>query len=161
MASFNQATLLGNVTRDPEQRFLPNQTAVTEFGIACNRKWKDATGAEREEVMFIDCTAFGKPAEILSQYVQKGHLLFVQGRIVLDQWEDKNGGGKRSKHKLVVENFQLMPRRDGGEGAPGGQQQAAPTRTAGPTPPIRRPMPARPAPAQQPAGDIVDDDIPW
>jgi single-strand DNA-binding protein len=123
MASFNKVILLGNLTRDPELRYLQNNNPVVEFGMACNRKFKDAQGQEREEVMFIDVSAFQKPAEIINQYCHKGDLLFVEGRLKLDTWEDKNGGGKRSKHRVVVDNFQLMPKRDGsGEQGQGGQQ---------------------------------------
>jgi single-strand DNA-binding protein len=149
MASFNRIILLGNMTRDPQLRYLPSQTPVVDFGMACNRKFKDSQGQDREEVMFIDCSAFGKQAEIINQYCQKGNLLFVEGRLKLDTWEDKQGGGKRSKHAVVVENFQLMPRRDGAGGAPasaGGEEfQQAPA-----APQQRRPMPARPAAVQQP-----------
>lgn len=169
MASFNQVILMGNLTRDPQLRYLPSQMPVVDFGLACNRRWKDAQGQDREEVMFVDCSAFGKQAEVINQYCQKGALLFVQGRLKLDTWEDKQGGGKRSKHAVVVENFQLMPRRDGGgAGAPAGgdDSQQAP---AAPQP-QRRPMPARPAaqqqpPAQQPPYDeqpqFKEDDIPF
>ena len=111
---------MGNLTRDPQMRYLPNNTAVAEFGMACNRRWRDAQGQDREEVMFIDCAAFGKPAEIINQYCQKGALLFIQGRLKLDTWEDKQGGRKRSKHQVVVDNFQLMPRREA-SGATEGQ----------------------------------------
>ena len=168
MASFNQIILLGNITRDPEMRYLPNNTPVIEFGIACNRRFRDAQGKDRDEAMFIDCAAFGKQAEIINQYCHKGDLLFIEGRLKLDTWEDKQGGGKRSKHRVVINNFQLMPRRDGG-GAGGG---AAPEGSQ--AAPARRPAPARPAPQQQqaPAGSpqqppydeqpqFKEDDIPF
>ena len=106
-------------------RYLPSKTPVVEFGMACNRQFKDAQGQDREEVMFIDCSAFGKQAEIINQYCQKGDLLFVEGRLKLDTWEDKQGGGKRSKHRVVIENFQLMPRRDGGGGGGAGGGEGA------------------------------------
>ena len=146
MASFNRVTLLGNVTRDPEMRYLPSNTAVLDFGLACNRKFKDAQGQDREEAMFIDCTAFGKPAEILNQYVHKGDLLFIEGHLKLDTWEDKQGGGKRSKHKVTIDNFQLMPNRRDGAGAPAGSPR--PEGSQSPPAPSRAPM-GRPAPAQQ------------
>ena len=170
MASFNQIILLGNLTRDPEMRYLPSNTPIASFGMACNRKFKDAQGQDREEVMFIDCSAFGKQAEIVNQYCKKGDLLFIEGRLKFDTWEDKQGGGKRSKHSIAINNFQLMPRRDGGGGggsyAPEGGQ-AAPA-------PARRPAAARPAPQQsqapaqnqqQPPYDdqpqFKEDDIPF
>lgn len=108
MASFNRVTLLGNVTRDPQLKHLSNQTAVCEWGMATNRKYT-SNGEKREEVCFVDCVAFQKPAEIIHQYVKKGSLFLIEGRLKFDQWEDKNGGGKRSKLSVIVENFQLMP----------------------------------------------------
>lgn len=163
MASFNKLILLGNLTRDPEMRYLPSNTPVVEFGMACNRRYKDAQGQDKEEAMFIDCAAFGKQAEIINQYCHKGDLLFVEGRLKLDTWEDKQGGGKRSKHRCVIENFQLMPRRDGA-GAPGGASRpegaSAPPRRA----PAGRPAPA-PAQTEQPPFDeqpqFKEDDIPF
>jgi single-strand DNA-binding protein len=143
MASFNQLILLGNLTRDPEMRYLPSNTPVVEFGLACNRRYKDAQGQDKEEAMFIDCAAFGKQAEIINQYCHKGDLLFIQGRLKLDTWEDKQGGGKRSKHRAVIENFQLMPRREGGGG--GGGNYGGEGAEGAPAPQQRRPMPARPA----------------
>jgi single-strand DNA-binding protein len=130
MASFNKIILLGNITRDPEMRYMPNNTPVVEFGMACNRKFKDASGQDREEAMFIDCAAFGKPAEIINQYCHRGDLLMVEGRLKLDQWEDKQGGGKRSKHRVAIDTFQLMPKRDGGNEsqAPRRAPATAPTR---------------------------------
>jgi single-strand DNA-binding protein len=108
MPSFNRVTLMGNLTRDPEVRDLPSGTTLCEFGLACNRHFKTANGEDREEVTFIDCTAFGKQAEVIGQYVQKGRPLFVEGRLKYDQWDDKNGGGKRSKLSVVVDNFQFL-----------------------------------------------------
>src|SRR5580698_9185467 len=122
MASFNRVLLLGNLTRDPQMKYLPSQTPVVEFGLACNRKFKAASGEMREEVTFVDCAAFGRTAEIINQYCTKGRPLFVEGRLKLDQWEDKNGGGKRSKLSVVVENVQLLGGRDGqGQGGSPGE----------------------------------------
>lgn len=150
MASFNQIILLGNLTRDPELRFLPNNNPVVEFGIACNEKWKDKSGQQREEAMFIDVAAFGKPAEIINQYCHKGDLLFIQGRLKLDSWEDKNGGGKRSKHRVVVESFQLMPNRESG-----------PARQGPPTQQPSRPRQQESAGDQGGGGSGGDSDIPF
>ena len=120
MASFNQVILLGNLTRDPQLKYLPSQTAVVEFGLACNRKFKGQNGEDREEVTFVDCSAFGKQAEVLNQYCSKGKPLFLQGRLKYDSWEDKQGGGKRHKLTVVIENFQFIGSRDGGGGGGGG-----------------------------------------
>jgi single-strand DNA-binding protein len=174
MASFNRLVLLGNLTRDPEMRYLPSNTPVVEFGLACNRRFKDAQGQDKEEAMFIDCAAFGKQAEIINQYCHRGDLLFIEGRLKLDTWEDKQGGGKRSKHRAVVENFQLMPRRDGGgAGGAGGGGYANEGEPSAPAPaPRRAPAGPRPAPRpqqQQPAQEqppyddqqFKEDDIPF
>ena len=98
MASFNRVLLMGNLTRDPQLKYIPgSNTAVAEFGVATNRKFRTANGDDREEVTFVDITAFGKQAEVINQYMTKGKPIFIEGRLKLDQWEDKNGGGKRSK----------------------------------------------------------------
>jgi single-strand DNA-binding protein len=146
MASFNQVILLGNLTRDPQLRYLPSQTAVVDFGLATNRRWKTPTGEDREEVCFVDCSAFARQAEVINQYCRKGNPLFIQGRLKFDQWEDKQGGGKRSKLSVVVESFQLLG------GRPQGQDNAAPSpNEGGMIPPQARPPQGRPA-AQRPAG---------
>ena len=119
MPNFNQVILMGNVTRDPQVKQLPNQSVVCDFGLACNRKYRTADGEDREDTCFLDCAAFGKQAEVLGQYLQKGKPLFVQGRLKYDTWEDKHGGGKRSKLSVVVENFQFVGARDGSGSYPG------------------------------------------
>src|SRR6476661_4607510 len=121
MASFNKVILLGNLTRDPQLKYLPSQTAVAEFGIAANRKFRTQQGEDREEVTFVDCTAFGKTGELINQYFTKGKPIFIDGRLKYDSWEDKQGGGKRSKLTVVVENFQFIGGRDGGGGGGGGR----------------------------------------
>jgi single-strand DNA-binding protein len=120
MASFNKVILLGNLTRDPEMKFLPSGTPVAEFGLAMNRKWVDQQTKEaREAVTFVDCKAMGRQAEVLSQHTRKGSPLFVEGRLDFRQWEGPDGT-KRSKLEVFVENFQFVgPPRDqqgGGEG---------------------------------------------
>src|ERR1035437_3276644 len=116
MANFNKVILMGNLTRDPQLKYLPSQMAVAEFGLAVNHKFKTKTGEDREDVLFIDVAAFGKQAEVINQYCQKGKPILIEGRLKYDTWEDKNGGGKRSKHSIVVENFQFVGSRDGGGG---------------------------------------------
>lgn len=107
MANFNKVLLMGNLTRDPQLRYTPNQTAVVEFGIASNRKWKDQSGQMQEDTCFVDCVAFGKSAETLNKYVQKGSSLFIEGRLTFDSWEAKDGS-KRSRLRVTVENFQFL-----------------------------------------------------
>ncbi|MBI1368798.1 MAG: single-stranded DNA-binding protein [Planctomycetes bacterium] len=114
--SYNKILLMGNLTRDPELKYLPSNTPVAEFGLACNRKFKRQDGEMGEEVLFVDCTAFGRTAEVLNQYFKKGRPIFIEGRLKLDRWQDKDGGN-RSKHTVVIENFQFCDSREGG--APG------------------------------------------
>jgi len=109
MANFNKVILAGNLTRDIQVTFLPSGTPVGDFGMAINRKWRPSDGGEmREEVTFVDCKLFGKGAETLQKYVGKGKPLLVEGRLKYDQWEAKDGGGKRSKLYVIVDTFQFL-----------------------------------------------------
>lgn len=109
MPSLNKCFLMGNVTRDIDMRYTASGTAVANFGLAVNRKYKLASGEDGEDTLFIDCAAWGKSAEVLKEYVGKGDPLFVEGRLQLDEWDDKeNPGRKRQKIKLTVENFQFL-----------------------------------------------------
>ena len=110
MASYNKVFLMGNLTRDPQVKHLPSQMVVAEFGLAVNRRYKTASGEDKEEVAFVDCTAFGRQAETISQYCTKGKPIFVEGRLKFDTWDDRQGGGRRSKLTVVVENFQFLGR---------------------------------------------------
>ena len=153
MASFNKVILMGNLTRDPGLRMTPGGLAIAKFGLAMNRKYTTKDGESREEVTFVDCDAFGKSAEIITQYVKKGGALFVEGRLKLDNWETQSGE-KRSKLSVVVDNFQLMPRGGEGGGAQGGggyEAVSPPSRNTGGN--------TRPA-ASAPVEDI-DDDVPF
>src|SRR5215217_346678 len=122
MANYNKIILVGNLTRDPQLRYLPSQMPVCDFGMAVNHKFRTKNGEDREEVLFIDVSAFGKQAEIINQYCQKGRPLLVEGRLKYDTWEDKTNGSKRSKHTIVLEDFQFLGGK-GGEG--GGKSEAA------------------------------------
>ncbi|GAB6044411.1 hypothetical protein JCM11957_00090 [Caminibacter profundus] len=105
---FNKVILIGNLTRDVELRYTPNGTAIAKFGLATNRTYKDTmTGENKQEVMFIDITVFGRSAEIANQYLSKGRRVLIEGRLVLDQWVDQSGQ-KRSKHSIVAERVQFM-----------------------------------------------------
>lgn len=114
MPAYNRVTLVGNLTRDPETRHLDGangaSTTVTEFGLAVSRKFRTSSGEDREEVLFIDCAAFGKNAETLGAFARKGRLMLVEGRLRLDAWDDKVTGARRSKISVVVENFQFLGR---------------------------------------------------
>ena len=165
MASFNRVILVGNLTRDPQLKYLPSQTPVVEFGLATNRKWKDSNGQDREDVCFVECAAFGKQAEVINQYCQKGRPLLVEGRLKHDQWEDKQGGGKRTKLSVVVENFQLLGDRAGGQA---GGAAPAPAQPAPSTPSAKATAVDRQAAQAQAGGEPLsdtpqfkEDDIPF
>lgn len=119
MPNLNRVMLMGNLTRDPELRYLPNgNTAVAALSLAINRKWKTPGGEAKEEATFIDCEAFGRTAEVLNQYLKKGRPVYIEGRLKLDQWTDKEGQ-KRSRLKVVVEQFQFIDgKRDDAEETP-------------------------------------------
>lgn len=121
MASFNRVILMGNLTRDPQVRYTPNQTAVTDLGLAVNRVWYDKVSREkREEVTFVDVTVWGRQAEVAGEYLAKGRSVLIEGRLQLDQWEDKDSGQKRSKLRVVCENLTMVGGRGGGGGGPDG-----------------------------------------
>lgn len=115
--NLNKVFLGGNITRDIEVRTIGSGTSVAQIGLAVNRKWTDQAGEKKEEVTFVDCEAWGKTAEVMAQYLGKGKPVFVEGRLRLDQWEDKEGG-KRSKLKVVVESFQFVGGKADGESEP-------------------------------------------
>ena len=117
MANFNKVILLGNLTRDVEIRHTQSGQALAKFGMAVNRKWSQ-NGEQKESTCFVDLTAWGRQAEVLSQYVKKGSQLFVEGRLEYSTWESE--GGKRSKLEVVVENFQFVGSGRGGASASGG-----------------------------------------
>lgn len=133
MANFNKVILLGNLTRDIELRHTQGGMALAKFGMAINRKYKQGE-EQKESTCFVDLTAFGRQAEVLSQYVKKGSQLFVEGRLEYSTWEAKDGGGKRSKLDVVVENFQFVGAGGGSRGAGGGGdggEEGAPRRSGG------------------------------
>lgn len=123
MASFNKVILMGNLTRDPEVRYTPSGTAVSEVGLAVNRTWFDKqSNQKREEVTFVDVTLWGRQAEVAGEYLGKGRGVLIEGRLQLDQWDDKETGQKRSKLRVVGENMTMLPGRgDGGQRGGGGQ----------------------------------------
>jgi single-strand DNA-binding protein len=149
MASFNKVMLLGNLTRDPEVKYTPKGSAVADIGLAVNRTYTTDGGEKREETTFVDVTMWGRQAEIAGEYLKKGRPLFVEGRLQLDSWDDKQTGQKRSKLRVVCENFQMLGSRDGGESGGGGGGGG---RSSGGG------KPAKAAPA---ADDSADDDIPF
>lgn len=155
MANFNKVILIGNLTRDPELRYTPKGTAIAKLGLAVNRTWRTETGENREETTFVDVDAFGRSAELIGQYLKKGRAIMIEGRLRLDQWEDKQSGQKRSKLGVVLESFQFMDsQRGGGEGDGGAGYEGGGGRVS---------RPQQQAPAQDDVPDSLpnDDDVPF
>ena len=117
--SVNKVFLMGNLTRDVELKYTPSNQPVATFGIAMNRRYKTKDGENREETTFVDCEAWARTAEVMSEYLSKGRPVFIEGRLKLDQWQDKDGNN-RSKRRVGVESFQLVDSRGGGGGSSGG-----------------------------------------
>jgi single-strand DNA-binding protein len=155
MANLNKVMLIGNLTRDPELRVTPKGTAICQFSLAVNRKFRDESGADREEVTYVDIEAWGKSGENIAKYCTKGRPLFVEGRLRLDQWEDKNTKEKRSRMKVVCDNFQFLGSGRSDGGAPGGGGGGE----GGLTPSAPRNIPAKPA--TPPAQENLDEDVPF
>lgn len=141
----------GRLTRDPEMRTV-GETAVVSFALAINHTWKDKAGQKKEEVAFVDCEAWGRTGEVIAQYSVKGAELYVEGRLKMETWDDKNGGGKRSQMKVVVDKMQLGSKREAnGDGEPPiGREDAH-----------RAPAPRPAAPAPRPVPTASFDDPPF
>jgi single-strand DNA-binding protein len=155
MASFNKVILMGNLTRDPELRYTPKGTAIAKIGVAVNRVWTNEAGEKKEEVTFVDVDIFGRTAENVGQYMRKGRPILIEGRLKLDQWDDKQTGQKRSRMGVTLEGFQFL---GGGRGEGGGSGGGSPD-----GPPVKRSAPAAPK-AESPDSDgppIEDDDVPF
>jgi single-strand DNA-binding protein len=116
MASFNKVILLGNLTRDPEVRYTPKGSAVCDLGIAVNRQYTLDNGEKREEVTYVDVVLWARLAEIAGEYLRKGRPVFIEGRLQLDTWDDKQSGQKRSKLRVIGETMQLLGSRPSGVG---------------------------------------------
>jgi single-strand DNA-binding protein len=149
MASFNKVILLGNLTRDPEVRYTPKGTAVTELGMAVNRVYTAENGEKREETTFVDVTLWGRTAEIAGEYLKKGRPVLIEGRLQLDTWDDKQSGQKRSKLKVIGEGLQLLGGRPGGGG--GGDDEGGSRSSSRPALPPKAAAPSEPD----------DDEIPF
>ncbi|QOR61547.1 single-stranded DNA-binding protein [Sulfurovum sp. ST-21] len=166
---YNKVILAGNLTRDVEVRYTPSGSAIGSTAIATSRKFKSATGEQKEEVLFIDLTFFGRTAEIANQYLRKGSKVLVDGRLKLDQWTAQDGS-KRSKHSVTVENLQMLGSRDEnsamGGNTYGGQPQGEPNYGAPAQESYSQPAPSAPQSAPEPASnipeiDISEDEIPF
>ena len=176
---YNKIILAGNLTRDIEIRYTQGGSAIGNTAIATSRKFKSQTGEQKEEVLFVDLTFFGRTAEIANQYLRKGSKVLVDGRLKLDQWTAQDGT-KRSKHSVTVENLQMLGSRDEAQANGGGYNQpttgdtyAQPAPSNGgqggygqPAPAYNQPPAPQPQQQQQQAShipeiDINEDEIPF
>ena len=153
MASYNKVILVGNLTRDPELRYTPKGMAIAKIGLAVNRNWTNEAGEKKEEVTFVDVDIFGRTAENVAQYMKKGRPILIEGRLRLDQWDDKQTGQKRSKLGVVAETVQFLGSPTGGGSGDGGGE-SAPRRSAAPSAPA-------PSAAAEPDMPPSDDDVPF
>ncbi|MEX0717113.1 MAG: single-stranded DNA-binding protein [Planctomycetaceae bacterium] len=166
MASFNRVILMGNLTRDPQVRYIPSGTAVAEIGLAVSRQWFDKqSNTRKEETTFVDVTLWGRTAEVAGEYLSKGRPVLVEGRLHLDQWDDKETGQKRSKLKVVGEYMQMLGSKGDGGGGGGGGGAAGANRGGG-APREQQPDDQGAGPADDyysdaPSGGIPDDDVPF
>lgn len=167
MPSLNKVLLMGNLTRDPELRVTPKGTPICQFSLAINRQFKMESGETREEVIFVDIEAWGKQGETIAKYMTKGRPLYVEGRLKLDQWEDKNTKEKKSKMKVVLEQFQFLGDSRGGGGGGAGAAGGGGAATTEPgidqtSSPERHAPPPRPAGGAKPAStENLDEDVPF
>ena len=172
MPNLNKVLLMGNLTRDPEIKYTPKGTAIANFGIATNRVFTSGEGGEKkEEVTFIDIEAWGRTAEVIGEFFKKGKPIFIEGRLKLDQWDDKTTGKKMSKLRVVADSFEFLGGREGGPGGGGGEYEgggggggrsegrSSESRPAS-RPPASRP-PSTPKPPADPDLDAGEDDIPF
>jgi single-strand DNA-binding protein len=151
MANLNRVLLIGNLTRDPEVRYTPKGTAVSDIGLAVNRIYSGEEGERKEETTFVDVTLWGRQAEIAGQYLKKGRPVFIEGRLQLDTWDDKQTGQKRSRLRVVGEHLQLLGSRPEGEGS----SSSPPRRSPGPSAPPQK------TERRDPDLDVEPDDIPF
>ncbi|HQZ27477.1 MAG TPA: single-stranded DNA-binding protein [Verrucomicrobiales bacterium] len=177
MPNLNKVQLMGNITRDPEVRYTPKGTAVTDISLAINRNFSGDDGERREETTFVEITFWGRQAEIIGEWMKKGRPIYVEGRLQLDSWEDKTSGQQRSRLKVIGEKFEFL----GGRDDTGGSSSGGSSRSSNPAPqssnqrddypPERReeeaPREQYSAPQQQSGGQSQrppaeeDDDIPF
>ena len=161
---YNKVVLVGNLTRDVEVRYSQGGAAIGKVGIATSHKWKSQTGEQKEEVMFIDLTFFGRTAEIANQYLHKGSKVLIDGRLVLEQWTAQDGT-KRSRHSVTVETMKMLDSKGDNAGNQGGGYGGAQANNSYNQPPAQHQAPAQqsePAPAHQvPEIDIDEDEIPF
>ena len=153
MASFNKVILIGNLTRDVEVRYIGSGSAVADVSLAINESYKDKEGNKVDNTVFVDCTLWGKTAELAGQYLAKGKPVMFEGRLTMEKWDDKETGQKRSKMKVTVESMQFLGTPSGGKDAPQEEQRPQQQQT-------RKPAPAKQATFydNHPSGG---DDVPF
>jgi single-strand DNA-binding protein len=154
MASYNRIVLLGNLTRDPQLSYTPSNTAVCKFGLATNHRFRDKEGNTREDTCFVDCTVFGRAGETFNQYMSKGRPVLIEGRLSWSQWTTPEGD-KRSKHEVIVDNFQFVG--GGGRGGDAGAADGETGAAAGNRAPARAAAAGSRAPEYDDAPAPVDD----
>jgi single-strand DNA-binding protein len=167
MSSYNKVILMGNLTRDPETRVTPGGMTICKLGLAVNRSYTGQDGERKDETTFVDCDAFGKQAETIAKWMSKGRGILIEGRLRMDQWEDKSTGQNRSKLGVVVENFQFVGGK--GDGDFSGTSSSANYESVTPPPRQSTPAPRQAAPQQKPAprraapqsSPDIDDDVPF
>ena len=159
MASFNKVILMGNLTRDPELRYTPKGTAIAKVGLAVNRVWTNEAGEKKEEVTFVDVDIFGRTAENVGQYMRKGRPILVEGRLKLDQWDDKQTGQKKYMTNIIGSDIVLL----GGRGDGGGGEHASSSRGVAASSGGNNFDQSAPEPehAQVGSSPITDEDIPF
>ncbi|MFI4893188.1 MAG: single-stranded DNA-binding protein [Phycisphaerales bacterium JB058] len=156
MASYNKVLLMGNLTRDVEIKQIGSGQSVANIGLAVNRRFRTQSGEDRDETTFVDCEAWGRQAEVMAQYLSKGRPVFIEGRLKLDTWQDKNDGSNRSKMRVVVESFQFIDSGGGQGGGGGGGGGGA--RSSGPR---RQPAGQQSGGYDDYAEQVSPDDIPF
>ncbi len=165
MANYNRVILMGNLTRDPQLRYTPSGQAVADFGLAINRRRRSSEGERRDQATFVEVTAWGRQAEVINEHFTKGRPIFLEGRLHLDEWTSQDGQ-RRSKLKVVLENFQFITPRAGPSNQPPRPRPDAPSdQPPRPRPdaePPRRQAPPQPGPAPEAgAGEAPFDDVPF
>jgi len=179
MPNLNKVMLMGNLTRDPEIKYTPKGMAVADLGLAINRSYTTEQGEKREEVTFVDVELWGRQAEIAGEYLKKGRPVYIEGRLKLDTWDDKQTGQKRSKMRVVGENMQFLGSREGGGGGEGGgsgegggggrsggggREYSGPSQSGGGAPAPRqtqRPTPPPRPPVDPDLDSPEEDDVPF
>jgi len=162
MANLNKVMLIGNLTRDPELRYTPKGTAVADIGLAINRVWTNEQNVRQEETVFVEVTLWGRQAELAQQYLGKGRMAYIEGRLQMDTWDDKETGKKRSKLKVIGEALQFLPDGKGGNGGGGGGHAGPPQQSSRPAPQQQRPSgPPQGGSAAPPDDFREDDEIPF